>query len=58
MIPKKKHIYNFFDDGKCSPSRLYKAYIKKVVTCYNHFIIYVIKSGYSTNASGKFNQIY
>ena len=34
--------------------------IKKgyIVTCYNHFIIYVIKSGYSTNASGKFNQIY
>lgn len=29
-----------------------------VVTCYNNFIIYVIKSGYSTNASGKFNQIY
>lgn len=29
-----------------------------VVTCYNHFIIYVIKSGYSTNASGKFNQVY
>lgn len=24
----------------------------------DHFIIYVIKSGYSTNASGKFNQIY
>ena len=29
-----------------------------IVTCYNHFVIYVIKSGYSTNASGKFNQIY
>ena len=29
-----------------------------IVTCYDHFIIYVIKSGYSTNASGKFNQIY
>lgn len=29
-----------------------------VVTCYSTFIIYVIKSGYSTNASGKFNQIY
>lgn len=29
-----------------------------IVTCYNHFIIYVIKSGYSTNASDKFNQIY
>lgn len=29
-----------------------------IVTCYNHFIIYIIKSGYSTNASGKFNQIY
>ena len=29
-----------------------------IVTCYNTFIIYVIKSGYSTNASGKFNQIY
>ena len=34
--------------------------IKKgyIVTCYNTFTIYVIKSGYSTNASGKFNQIY
>lgn len=34
--------------------------IKKgyIVTCYNNFTIYVIKSGYSTNASGKFNQIY
>ena len=31
MIPKKRQIYNFFDDGKCSPSRLYKAYIKKVI---------------------------
>ena len=29
-----------------------------VVTCHNHFIIYVIKSGYTTNASGKFNQVY
>lgn len=29
-----------------------------IVTCYNSFIIYVIKSGYSTNASGKFNQVY
>ena len=29
-----------------------------IVTCYNTFIIYIIKSGYSTNASGKFNQIY
>lgn len=29
-----------------------------IVTCYNHFIIYVIKSGYSTNASGKFNKVY
>ena len=29
-----------------------------VVTCYNHFTIYVIKSGYTTNASGKFNQVY
>lgn len=29
-----------------------------IVTCYNPFIIYIIKSGYSTNASGKFNQIY
>lgn len=27
MIPKKKQIYNFFDDGKCSLGRLYKAYI-------------------------------
>ena len=31
MIPKKKQIYNFFDDGKCSPSRLYKAYVKKII---------------------------
>jgi hypothetical protein len=31
MIPKKKQIYNFFDDGKCSPGRLYKAYVKKVI---------------------------
>lgn len=31
MIPKKRQIYNFFDDGKCSPSRLYKAYVKKVI---------------------------
>lgn len=22
---------DFFDDGKCSPSRLYKAYVKKVI---------------------------
>lgn len=29
-----------------------------IVTCYNIFTIYVIKSGYSTNASGKFNQVY
>lgn len=29
-----------------------------IVTCYNTFTIYVIKSGYSTNASGKFNQVY
>lgn len=28
---EKRQIYNFFDDGKCSPSRLYKAYIKKVI---------------------------
>ena len=29
-----------------------------IVTCYNIFTIYVIKSGYTTNASGKFNQVY
>lgn len=29
-----------------------------IVTCYDSFTIYIIKSGYSTNASGKFNQIY
>lgn len=29
-----------------------------IVTCYVNFIIYVIKSGYSTSASGKFNQVY
>ena len=29
-----------------------------IVTCYDSFTIYVIKSGYSTNASGKFNQVY
>lgn len=28
---EKRQIYNFFDDGKCSPSRLYKAYVKKVI---------------------------
>lgn len=29
-----------------------------IVTCENHFVIYIIKSGYTTNASGTFNQIY
>lgn len=29
-----------------------------IVTNYDYFTIHVIKSGYSTNASGKFNQIY
>lgn len=44
-----------FDDRPIFYINSKKGYI---VTCYNHFIIYVIKSGYSTNASGKFNQIY
>ena len=44
-----------FDDRPIFYINAKKGYI---VTCYNHFIIYVIKSGYSTNASGKFNQIY
>ena len=44
-----------FDDRPIFYINIKKGYI---VTCYNHFIIYVIKSGYSTNASGKFNQIY
>ena len=44
-----------FDDRPIFYINVKKGYI---VTCYNTFIIYVIKSGYSTNASGKFNQIY
>lgn len=44
-----------FDDRPIFYINAKKRYI---VTCYNHFIIYIIKSGYSTNASGKFNQIY
>lgn len=44
-----------FDDRPIFYINVKKGYI---VTCYNNFIIYVIKSGYSTNASGKFNQIY
>lgn len=44
-----------FDDRPICYINAKKGYI---VTCYNHFIIYIIKSGYSTNASGKFNQIY
>lgn len=44
-----------FDDRPIFYINAKKGYI---VTCYNHFIIYIIKSGYSTNASGKFNQIY
>lgn len=44
-----------FDDRPIVHINVKKGYI---VTCYNTFIIYVIKSGYSTNASGKFNQIY
>ena len=44
-----------FDDRPIVYINVKKGYI---VTCYNHFIIYIIKSGYSTNASGKFNQIY
>lgn len=44
-----------FDERPIFYINVKKGYI---VTCYNNFIIYVIKSGYSTNASGKFNQIY
>ena len=44
-----------FDDRPIFYINVKKGYI---VTCYNAFTIYVIKSGYSTNASGKFNQIY
>lgn len=44
-----------FDDRPIFYINAKKGYI---VTCYNPFIIYIIKSGYSTNASGKFNQIY
>lgn len=44
-----------FDDRPIFYINVKKGYI---VTCYNTFTIYVIKSGYSTNASGKFNQIY
>lgn len=44
-----------FDDRPIFYINAKKGYI---VTCYNHFTIYIIKSGYSTNASGKFNQIY
>jgi len=31
MLPKKGRIYNFFDDGKIRTSRMYKAYVKKVI---------------------------
>lgn len=44
-----------FDDHPIFYINAKKGYI---VTYYNHFIIYIIKSGYSTNASGKFSQIY
>lgn len=44
-----------FDDRPIFYINVKRGYI---VTCYNAFTIYVIKSGYSTNASGKFNQIY
>lgn len=44
-----------FDDYPIFYINVKKGYI---VTCYDSFTIYVIKSGYSTNASGKFNQIY
>lgn len=44
-----------FDDRPIFYINIKKGYI---VTCYNTFTIYIIKSGYSTNASGKFNQIY
>ncbi len=44
-----------FDDHPIFYINLKKGYI---VTNYDYFTIHVIKSGYSTNASGKFNQIY
>lgn len=52
---KYPKIGDEFDDRPIFYINVKKGYI---VTCYNTFIIYVIKSGYSTNASGKFNQIY
>lgn len=48
-------VGDVFDDRPIFYINVRKGYI---VTCYNSFIIYVIKSGYSTSASGKFNQIY
>lgn len=44
-----------FDDRPIFYINVRKGYL---VTCYNAFTIYIIKSGFSTNASGKFNQIY
>ena len=47
MIPKKRQIYNFFDDGKYSSSRLYKAYVKKVIPFNKadiHLKIYLVNS--------------
>ena len=48
-------VGDVFDDRPIFYINVKKGYI---VTCYSSFIIYVIKSGYSTSASGKFNQIY
>lgn len=44
MIPKKRQIYNFFDDGKCSPSRLYKAYVIPFNKADIHLKIHLVNS--------------
>ena len=40
MIPKKKQIYNFFDDGNYSSSRLYKADIHLKIHLVNSALDY------------------
>lgn len=47
-LPKKGKIYNFFDDGKIRRSRLYKAYVKKIIP-FNKANIY-LKIAFITNA--------
>lgn len=48
MLPKKGKIYNFFDDGKIRRSRLYKAYVKKIIP-FNKANIH-LKIAFVTNA--------